>query len=151
MAHERQLQAVRLERDEALAKLQRVTDELQRTRQRASNESQQLSALRLEAVFRTVAGPAAQIMAQNELHRAGCEIALPDALRLARQLVRVLETEGLRIEGQAGEVVAYDERLHEPLADVRIAPGEPVVIRIGGVWFEETHLRKAGVEPQGRD
>jgi molecular chaperone GrpE (heat shock protein) len=150
LEHAREVQSIRLELDEANEKLRRVTDELQRTRQRSKLEVEQAVNQRLESILQAVCGPAAQLLAQQAILSGGQDVSARDCLILARQMIRGLEAEGLKPEGTTGAVVHFDANLHEPLGDQRIAPGEPVVIRVVGMWFQDRYLRKAAVEPNER-
>jgi molecular chaperone GrpE (heat shock protein) len=80
----------------------------------------------------------------------GRPVQANDILAVATRLVRVLQDQGLAVEGGVGESVEFDPNRHEVLsAEEKISPGEAVIIRLVGVSYQGKLLRKAGVVGAG--
>lgn len=142
--HARTLRLELEERDRTLADLRRQIE-----RQRLGEADRLAEALRAQ-LERVIAASATRITQLNTLAHLvdveGKSVTARDVLANARGLLRVLEDEGMTLEGQPGDRVAFDPARHEPLqAGAAIAPGDHVEIRFSGVAFRGRSLRKAGV------
>jgi molecular chaperone GrpE (heat shock protein) len=147
LALQREAQELRLqleERSRQLAALQK-----ERERQQAGEEARVADAVqaRVERLLAEAAGPVTQLLTQAHLLEAeGKPLQARDVLAVARRLVRVLEGEGLTLDGRPGERAAFDPNRHAPLAGEAPPPGATVVVRFAGVGCRGRVLRKAGVE-----
>lgn len=144
---EQEAQRLRLdlqERDQTLAELRR---QVARLRQAETVRSDQAARAQMERLIVAMATRITQLSTQAHLMDVeGKPVAARDVMANARGLVRILEDEGMTLDGGPGERVPFDPTLHEPLeAGVDIRPGEPVIIRLSGVAFRGRSLRKAGV------
>jgi molecular chaperone GrpE (heat shock protein) len=132
------------ERSRQLAALQK-----ERERQQAGEETRAAEAVqaKVERLLAEAAGPVTQLLTQAHLLEAeGKPVQARDVLAVARRLVRVLEEEGLTLDGRPGERAAFDPNRHSPLAGEAPPPGAAVVVRFAGVGHRGRVLRKAGVE-----
>jgi molecular chaperone GrpE (heat shock protein) len=149
VALRREAQDLRLqleERSRQLAGLQK-----DRERRQAAEETRAAEAVtaKVERLLAEAAGPATQLLTQAHLLEAeGKPVQARDVLAVARRLVRVLEEEGLTLDGRPGERTAFDPNRHAPLAGEAPAPGAAVVVRFAGVGYRGRVLRKAGVETE---
>jgi hypothetical protein len=149
LALRREAQGLRLqleERSRQLAALQKV-----RERQQAGEETRAAEAVqtKVERLLAEAAGPVTQLLTQAHLLEAeGKPVQARDVLAVARRLVRVLEEEGLTLDGRPGERAAFDPNRHAPLAGEVPASGAVVVVRFAGVGYQGCVLRKAGVEKE---
>jgi molecular chaperone GrpE (heat shock protein) len=147
LALEQRVQELRLElaeRDRALAELRRKADQLEH-----GERDRQAQALRAQ-MERLVAASATRITQLNTqahlIDAEGKPVTAWDVVANARGLLRVFEDEGVTLEGRPGEVVPFDASRHELLqAGAGCADGEPVEVRLCGVYFRGRLLRKAGV------
>lgn len=132
-------------RDETIA---RMAAELENLRLGVSEQTLASVARQQDDLFLAIAAPAAQLMTQAYLLEIQNKpVQARDILNVARRLLRALETFGLRIEGQVGEVVPFDLNLHRPLnAAVSPREGQSVVIRTPVVRSGTKILALAGVE-----
>jgi molecular chaperone GrpE (heat shock protein) len=84
----------------------------------------------------------AQLRGSGEVEAGGDEV-----LAAALRMVRALERCGVRVVGAIGERVSFDPTRHDPLsADTVLEAGQPAVVRIVGLAYGNSVLRKAGVE-----
>ena len=83
------------------------------------------------------------------LEADGKPVHARDILTVARRLVRLLENEGLVLEGRIGERVSFDPDRHALLANDDAAPGHSVLVRFPSVSYRGKILRKAGVDKTG--
>ena len=148
---EREVQSLRLdiqERDRLIATLQGDLERLERQQQAQLEEAVSGA---LERLLSEAAGPAAQLATQAYLlEHEGKPVTARDILAVARRLLRVLEDEGLQLEGAIGQRVPFDPNRYELLGgDEAPVPGEPVVVRISGASYQGKVLRKASVEKAG--
>jgi molecular chaperone GrpE (heat shock protein) len=147
LALKREARELRLqleERSRQLAALQK-----ERERQQTAEETHAAEAVqaKVERLVAEAAGPVTQLLTQAHLLEAeGKPVQARDVLAVARRLVRVLEEEGLTLDGRPGERAAFDPNRHAPLAGAAPAPGTAVVVRFAGVGYRGRVLRKAGVE-----
>lgn len=141
---ERELQNLRLELEDQKRTNNKLKQELERQR---GSESNRLVAAQVEKLLSDAAGPASQLLTQSHLLKVENKpVQAGDALAIAVRLVRVLEDHGLTLEGEVGQVAAFDPNKHEPLsADAEVNRGEDVIIRLVGVSYQGRLLRKAGV------
>ena len=153
LAAEREAQELRLElteRDKTMAAMREALARSQdQERSRAAAELQ----ARFERLLSALAAPAAQVLMQGALLEAGSRpIESKDVLSVAKRLVRALEDEGLRFEGDVGATVDFDPNHHEPLSGSQaLTPGQAVLVRVPGVSFHGKILRRAGVEAREFD
>lgn len=152
LALQAETQSLRLALEEAQAKINRLEGEL--TRQQHSFDASREAAVQgsLMSVFEDLAGPAAQFLLQLELaQNPDRPLQARDTLAVARNLLRTLQNHGLEISEPAGSIAAFDPNLHEPLsAQDILQPGQPVRVRLPGLFYNRQRLRKAGVVPQDR-
>jgi molecular chaperone GrpE (heat shock protein) len=149
LALERGAQELRLRLKEANDQLAALREECERLRAGEAARVADAVRDRLERVLTDAAGPAAQLVTQAHLLEAeGKPVQARDVLAVARRLVRVLEGEGLTLEGRVGERAAFDPARHAPLGGDAVAPGQPVVVRFVGVSCRGRVLRKAGVDKE---
>jgi molecular chaperone GrpE (heat shock protein) len=147
LALRREAQDLRLHLDERSRELAALREALERQRSDAEARSAEVVRARVEQLLTEVAGPVAQLVTQGHLLEAeGKPIQARDILAVARRLVRVLEDEGLALDGRVGERVPFDPDRHAMLGGVVPAPGQTVVIRFVGITCRGRVLRKAGVE-----
>ena len=149
---EREVQGLRLElesRDQMVADLKR---ELERARKDESARVTGAVQAQMERLLTDAAAPVAQLFTQAYLLEAeGKPVQAKDVLAVARRMVRVLEDNGLTLEGHVGETMSFDPNRHEPLsAEAAPKPGEAVTVRFVGVSYSGKVIRKAGVVVRGR-
>lgn len=145
---ENQLQSLRLEitaRDEQITRLRTEIENL-RSRQETLLGERTSSAL--ESLMAELAAPAAQIVTQADLlENQAKPVQARDIMLVARRLVRVLERQGLILEGKPGQQTHYDPALHQPLnAGVNPQLGQPVTIRFAGIRYGGKMLLKAMID-----
>lgn len=145
----RDAQALRVdlaERDEQVRRLRAEVEYL-----RAGEEARTQAALDslLESLFTGLASPASQLLAQAHILAQGGELRARDVVLVGQQLVDTLEDHGMTALGRAGEETLYDEALHQPLDDTRLAPGARVTVRFPGFRFRGRVVRKAMVQSSG--
>jgi molecular chaperone GrpE (heat shock protein) len=149
LALKREAQELRLRLEERSRQLAALQNE--RERQQAGEEARVAEAVqaKVERLLAEAAAPATQLLTQAHLLEAeGKPVQARDVLAVARRLVRVLEEEGLTLDGRPGERVAFDPNRHAPLAGGAPAPGAAVVVRFAGAGYRGRVLRKAGVETE---
>lgn len=151
LALEREAQSLRLELEEREREVTRLREELERQRGGTSARVTEAVQARMEQLLADVAAPVAQLLTQTHLLEVeGKPVQARDVLAIAKRLVRVLEDNGLTMEGSVGETAPFDPNRHEPLsADASLKQGQPVVLRFVGVAYQGKLLRKAGVEMAG--
>jgi molecular chaperone GrpE (heat shock protein) len=149
LALQREAQELRLQLEERMGQLSRLREERERER---SAEEERLAQAVQEKVGRLLAeaaGPVAQVLTQAHLlGEDGRPVQARDVVAVARRLVRVLEDEGLTVEGQVGERAAFDPDRHAQLGGDVLTRGQAVVVRFVGVSYRGRLLRKAGVEKE---
>lgn len=133
---EREAQVLRLDLAEKAGTIERLEADLQRERETDKGRPE------VERLLAGAATPLAQLATQTQL--AGVDAA--SVLAIARSLLRDLTDEGIRLIGRAGDTEPYDPGRHEPLAEGELDPGQPVVVRIIGIAYQETIVRRASVE-----
>jgi molecular chaperone GrpE (heat shock protein) len=149
LALRREAQDLRLQLEERSRQLTALQKE--RERQQADQETRAAEAVqaKVERLLAEAAGPVTQLLTQAHLLEAeGKPVQARDVLAVARRLVRVLEEEGLTLDGRPGEQVAFDPNRHAPLAGETQSPGAAAVVRFAGVGYRGRVLRKAGVETE---
>ncbi len=126
--------------------LEQARRHLEYARQTEQNRTAATTDALLESLLLELATPLSQLGAQ--LHLAAQGAPPTDApLKLARQILRTLEAWGVTLEGTLGAVEPYHPERHMPLsADSEPHIGQPVVVRLQGVFYKGKRLRKIGVE-----
>jgi molecular chaperone GrpE (heat shock protein) len=149
LALEREVQDLRLQLEERTRQLSRLREERERDRSAEEGRLAQGVQERVGRLLAEAAGPVAQLLTQAHLLEAdGRPVQARDVLAVARRLVRVLEDEGLTVEGRVGERAAFDPDRHAPLGGDTLTRGQAVVVRFVGVSYRGRLLRKAGVEKE---
>jgi molecular chaperone GrpE (heat shock protein) len=148
LALRREVQNLRMKLDEHERARSHLQAEVERQRSGESGRVAVAVQARLERLLSAAAGPVAQLLTQAHLLESdGKPVQARDVLAVARQLVRVLQDEGLELDGHVGQATAFDPSRHDPLgSEATLAPGQPVVIRFLGLSAGGKVLRKAGVE-----
>lgn len=144
LALKREIQQLRLE----LAERDRVTAQLRRQGEVEEGRVASAGEARRERLLSEAAAPVAQLLTQAHLLEVdGRPVQARDVLAVARRLVRLLEDEGLMLEGTVGQKVVFDPGRHDPLsAEALFTAGQPVIVRLVGVSYQGRILRKAGVD-----
>lgn len=146
LAVESELQKIRLELAAYEKRLTELRDDLERYQTNESARTEAAIHARLELLLTEVAAPVAQLLTQaHPLEVESQPVQTKDVLAVAQRLVRVLEDEGLTLEGCVGETVSYDPNHHEPLSGATFATGQAVMVRSVGLAYRGKLLRKAGV------
>jgi molecular chaperone GrpE (heat shock protein) len=147
LALEREVQGLRLELQERDRVVTNLKEEVER--QRGAEEARLTEAVRMQAerLFADVATPVVQLLTQAHLLEVeGKPIQARDVLAVVKRVVRALEENGLTLEGNVGEAVAFDPNRHEPLrADISLTPGEQVVVKFVGASYHGKVIKKTGV------
>ena len=147
LALERQVQSLRLELTEQPQLVANLKNELQR--QRDAEDARLADAVRAQIgrLMTNAATPMAHLLTQAHLLEVdGKPIQVHDVLGVARRLVRMLEDNGLTLEGQVGATLPFDPNRHEPLsAEAALQPGETVVVKFVGASYGGIICKKAGV------
>jgi molecular chaperone GrpE (heat shock protein) len=145
---ERELQAAKLELGEKDRAIATLRGELEQQRRGEATRLQTALRARTEHLLTEAAAPAAQLQTQAHLlETERRSVPAKDVLTVARRLIRVLEDEGLKWEGEVGEHAPFNPGHHEPLnAAAALTAGQPVIVRFAGVTCQGKLLRKAGVE-----
>lgn len=153
LALEREAQRLRLELEEAQRRVEVLKGDLERQRRSEEQRLGDIVQAKIERLFSDVAAPVAQLLTQAYLVEVeGKPVQAKDVIVVAKRLVRVLEDNGLALEGKVGEIVPFEPNRHEPLsADASLKPGEQVLIRFVGVSYGGKVLKKAGVVRSDRD
>lgn len=148
MTLEREAQGLRLDLQEKERAVANLTSELERLRSSEVARINEAAQAQMEQLLTDLASPVAQLLTQAHLLEVeGKPVQVKDVLTVARRLVRVLEDEGLTLEGKVGETVSFDPNHHEPLSgNISLTSGQNVVIRFVGITLQGKVLRKAGVE-----
>jgi molecular chaperone GrpE (heat shock protein) len=147
LALRREVQDLRLLLDERGREVAALREALDRQRSDAEARSAEAVRAKMEQLLAEAAGPVAQLVMQGHLLEAeGKPVQARDVLAVARRLVRVLEDEGLAVDGRVGERAAFDPDRHAVLGGEAPPPGQAVVVRFVGISCRGRVLRKAGVE-----
>lgn len=146
LALEREVQELRLELEDARSEIEALQEALDRRRtQESSRVSDTVSTMQHELMSQ-VAAPVAQLLTQAYMiEKEGRTLNARDVLAVSKRIVSSLRDAGLTLAGEVGQMVAFDGDRHEPLGDVVLEPGEPVVVRMVGVSFQGQVLRRVGV------
>ena len=142
---ENQLRALRLELAERDARVARLEADLRRHQDAEASLRAELARAGVERLLANLATPLVQLATQVELDA----VDAASVLAVARTLVRDLEDEGVAVAGPVSAVVPYDPDLHEPLDGNAPERGEAVVLRLAGLSYHGTVLRRATVELTG--
>jgi molecular chaperone GrpE (heat shock protein) len=146
LALERTVQDLRLQLEERTRQLATLQEE--RERQRTTDEARVADALRTtrERIFTAAAAPVTQLLTQAHLLEVkGKPVQPRDLLAVARRLVRVLEDEGLTIEGRMGDRVTFDPTRHTADGDMLPGKGQTVVVCFPGVSYQGRILQRPTV------
>lgn len=148
LANQRVEQELRIELAARDARIQRLSQEVERLRERQESLLAESLTARLESLFGDMAGPASQVMTQADLlENQGKPVQAKDVLAVARRMVRALERHGLVLEGSIGQPVAFDPNRHTPIsAETPLPAGTEVKVRFAGVSYQGKILHKAIVE-----
>ncbi len=148
LALAREAQSLRLELEERERAVANLKEELERQRNSAGAHIDEAVQAQMERLLADAAAPVAQLLTQAHLLEVeGKPVQARDVLAVAKRLVRILEDNGLTLEGSVGETVPFDPNRHEPLsANASLKSGQPAVMRFVGVAYQGKLLRKAGVE-----
>lgn len=124
-----------------------LRQEIGRQRRNESGLVEEVWREHVERLLTDAAAPASQLLTQAHLSEVeGKPVRERDVLSVAKRLVRALENHGLKLEGEVGQVVAFDPDRYAPLnPDVSPEPGERVVVRFLGASFGGKVIRKAVV------
>lgn len=147
----REVQGLRLDLQEKEEQVRRLKAETEYLRQGEERRTQAAVDIALESLFKDLASPVAQLLAQERIVAEGGEVRPRDVLMLARQMVQALADRGLSPIGRAGERAVFSEAQHQPLDGSPVAEGESVVVRFPGFAFRGRVVRKAMVQKQGDD
>jgi hypothetical protein len=145
LARDSELRALRLEVAERDELVTRLEADLRRQQEAEASRLDARSHSDLERFLAGIATPLRQLATQSQLD--GVDAA--SVLAVVRALLRDLEDEGVAIDGRVGAVVPYDPTRHEPLGDAHHEAGDPVVVRLAGLGYHGTLLRRASVEATG--
>ena len=147
LALERQVQSLRLELTEQHQLVVNLKSELQRQRDAEDTRLADAVWAQMERFMTNAATPVAHLLTQAYLLEVdGKPLQARDVLSVARRLVRILEDNGLTLEGKVGEMLPFDPNRHEPLsADAALQPRETVVVKFVGASYGGTVCKKAGV------
>ncbi len=145
---ERQAQNLRLDLAEQEQVAVLIKKELDRLSSASSARASEAVQAQVEHLLSDAATPVTQLLTQAHLLEVEERpVQARDVLAVAKRLVRVLEDNGLTVEGRVGERVPFDPNHHEPLsADVSLQAGRMVMVRFVGLAYQGKILRKAGVE-----
>jgi len=148
---QREAQGLRLELEERTRLVTVLQGDLERCRREASSQSAEAIQTRMEQLLTAAASPVVQLLTQVYLLEVEQRpIQARDVFAVARRLIRVLEDEGLALEGRVGDVSAFDPNHHEPLrGEDALTSDQSVRVRFLGVRYLGKVIRKAGVEPAG--
>jgi molecular chaperone GrpE (heat shock protein) len=144
---ERDLQTVRLELEETKLLLNATRHDLDLLGRQSEESKAHDVRGQLERLFRALAGPATQLMAQNYmLNVRGRPLKAQDIQASCNRLLGILQNHGLEIQGTIDQTVHFDQDFHEPLAlDEAVKHGDEVVIRMSGISYHGKVLRRAAV------
>jgi molecular chaperone GrpE (heat shock protein) len=144
---ERQAQSLRLDLEEQEQVAAQIKKELDRLHGVSNAQVAEAVQAQVERLLSDAATPVVQLLTQAYLLENDRPVQARDVLAVARRLVRVLQDNGLTVEGSVGERVPFDPDHHEPLsADVSLQAGQMVVVRFVGLAYRGRLLRKASVE-----
>lgn len=150
---EREAQSMRLELEEQERKIEELGRELDRLRRNAVARTGDAVRGQMERLLTDTATPVSQLLTQAHLlETEGKPVQTKDVLAVAKRLVRVLEDNGLTLEGRVGEIVSFNPDRHEPLSAATgsaAAAERPVSVRFVGTSYRGKVLRKAGVQNVG--
>jgi molecular chaperone GrpE (heat shock protein) len=148
LALQREAQTLRLELEEKERSVTNLKRELERQRSGESTRVAEAVQVQMERLLTDAAAPVTQLVTQAHLLEVeGKPVQTKDVLAVARRLARVLEDEGLTLEGNVGATVPFDPNHHEPLGgDTALTSGQAIVVRFVGAAYRGKILRKAGVE-----
>ena len=142
------MQALRMELEAREERITRLTQELERMRERQDALVVETVAARLESLIGELAAPASQVRTQAYLaQEQNKPVQAQDVLAVARRMIRALERHGLEFEGEIGALVSYDPNRHTPI-NTGAAPrsGGRVTVRFSGVRYGGKMIYKAIVE-----
>jgi molecular chaperone GrpE (heat shock protein) len=144
-------QTLRLDLQERNRLITTLQSDLERHRRGVSAQLAEAIQTRMEQIVTATASPIVQLLTQAHLLEVeNRPVQVRDVLAVARRLIRILEEQGLILEGHVGETLAYDPNHHEPLNSAEeLTPGQLVSVRFVGVTYRDKVLRKAGVERAG--
>lgn len=144
---EREIQSLRLELSEQAVQLNAAKHDLNLYRKESESKVSRDIHEQQRKQYEELAGPIAQLTTLDHLlHSQGKELQPKDILVVANRFIRILQKYGLNLDGSIGEITSFDRNLHEPLStEEDIALGEMVMIRMVGVSYQGTVLRRASV------
>lgn len=145
---ERDLRELRLELAQRDEDLRRVRGELSRTGESVDRRAEQLAREELLRVATAVGAPLTQLVTQAHLHGSGAAaVRLDDVLATGMRVVAALGENGVALVGAPGEDADFDPDRHDPLsAEAHPAAGQRVRVRVPGLSYRDTVVRKAGVD-----
>lgn len=148
-ALERELHQLRRALQECEARLQHAQAHLQHTQQTEQARTAAQTDALITAFLNELATPLTQLATQLHLIQQGESTLSPvEVLKTARRILTALEAWGVQLEGQIGATEPYDPTRHLALnAAVSLQAGQPVVVRLCGLSYKGTLIRKLGVEP----
>lgn len=124
-----------------------VAASVRRIRDESESQSRAFAKASLERVFKPVSSSVCELLAQMGLAKQGVKVDVENVFVHVRNLVLVLEQYGLKISCNVGDKVEFDPAVHDPFGDkASPALGETVLVRVPGMCFENTVLRKAVVQ-----
>ena len=149
LALERENQRLRLELAETLQKLATAQADLRRQQESGLAQVQDMDTEFKTRFFMDLGGVMGQFSTQIHLSEIEQKpLQVRDVLAVAKSLLRILQNWGVTFDGEIGQEIGYDPDQHDLIrSDFNPAPGEIVVVRLPGVRYKSSLVRKAGVLP----
>lgn len=147
------LQSALRARDLDLDYAQKANERLQAdiARERTAEQANRAAAVdaSLEKSLAELALPLTQLATQMFLAEGeGKTLNAKDVFAVIKRLIKNAQASGLCLEGNAGEIAAFDQNRHDVIdTDGVVASGTRVKIRMPGVSYRGKIIRKAAVEP----
>jgi molecular chaperone GrpE (heat shock protein) len=145
-----ELQTLRLDLEESHQQIDMLLQEVERLRLRQDELVTSQVSTRLESLFTDLSAPASQIITQASLlENKSRPVQARDILTVAKQMVRMLERNGMTFKGKPGDLLPFDPAVHAPVqAGQSIHPGQSVIVRFSGVSYQGKMIYKAIVEQE---
>jgi molecular chaperone GrpE (heat shock protein) len=149
-----EIKALQLDLHDREKKIEQLSQELERTRLNQKDLLKENSTAVLEDLYTSLAPAIVQLVTQNHLvNEKNKAIQSRDVLLITDRLIRALEQNGLKVNGQPGQLTHFNPDVHIPLSTASsFQSGQMVLIRFVGISYQGKIIRKAGVEtPEGEE
>ncbi len=146
LALESEMQSLKLEMQEQERLLKQACSDLELAEKKVDGTIKGKFEQQMEALARELASPMVQLKTQQHLS-AQRQIQAKDVLAVAMRMVQSIESSGIKLLGNIGELVKFDSTAHEGLNmnDGTLNEGGSARISMPGISYNERIIRKIAV------